>query len=282
MRWLVVFVVVGACTFEVPPPDPPGGGSGAGSGNGSGSGTGPSTDPGATIWQPHPGTSWQWQLSGTIDASLDVAMYDIDLFDAPQATIDALHARGVTVICYFSAGSREDWRPDAAQFPASAIGNALFGWPNEEWIDTRSPAVRAIMQARLDRAVAHGCDGVEPDNVDGYANDNGFGLTAATQLDYNRFLASEGHTRGLSVGLKNDTDQAAALVGDFEWMLDEQCFQFGECDKVAPFVAAGKAVFEVEYGTQSLAATVCGDANAQNLDTLIKDTDVDAWRVACR
>ncbi len=29
-------------------------------------------------WSPSPGTSWQWQLSGTVDTSLDVEMYDID------------------------------------------------------------------------------------------------------------------------------------------------------------------------------------------------------------
>ena len=138
------------------------------------------------------------------------------------------------------------------------------------------------MSARLDLAVAKGCDGVEPDNVDAYENDPGFPLTAATQLDYNAFLAASGHARGLSVGLKNDLDQVGDLVGDFEWALDEQCFQYDECDQLAPFVAAGKAVFEVEYGAASLAATVCPKANAANLDTLIKDMDLDATRVSCR
>ncbi len=37
-----------------------------------------------------PGTEWQWQLQGTIDTSIDVPYYDIDLFDSPQATIDQL------------------------------------------------------------------------------------------------------------------------------------------------------------------------------------------------
>jgi len=140
------------------------------------------------------------------------------------------------------------------------------------------------MLARLDTAVAKHCDGVEPDNVDGYENDSGFALTAATQLDYNRFIASEAHARSLSVGLKNDTDQVPDLLAAFDWMLDEQCFQYGECDTLAPFVAANKAVFEVEYGAASLASTVCPEANADNFDTLIKDADMDvtAWRVACR
>ena len=53
--------------------------------------------------------------------------------------------------------------------------------------------VRAIMQARLDTAVHYHCDGVEPDNVDGYSNHNGLGLTARDQLDYNRWLARGRH-----------------------------------------------------------------------------------------
>ncbi|MFQ5398380.1 MAG: endo alpha-1,4 polygalactosaminidase [Anaerolineae bacterium] len=58
------------------------------------------------IWQPAPGPSWQWQLSGPIDASLNAEMYDIDLFDTPEAVIEELHRKGRIVICYFSAGSR--------------------------------------------------------------------------------------------------------------------------------------------------------------------------------
>ena len=42
-----------------------------------------------------------------------IGTYEIDLFDTAQDTIDALHAAGGYVICYVSAGSFEDWRPDA-------------------------------------------------------------------------------------------------------------------------------------------------------------------------
>ena len=40
-------------------------------------------------------------------------------------------------------------------------------------------------------AVQKGCDGVDPDNVDGYTNKTGFPLTAKDQLAYNKFLAQE-------------------------------------------------------------------------------------------
>jgi hypothetical protein len=237
--------------------------------------------PGA-VWHPAPGTSWQWQLSGTIDTTFDVAMYDIDLFDTPQGTIDSLHAAGRRVICYVDAGSWEPGRPDSAQFPAAVQGKALVGWPDEKWLDVRDPRVRALIDARFDVAVSKRCDGVEPDNVDGYANDTGFPLTANDQLAFDGGLAADAHARGLSVGLKNDLDQIPDLIGDVDWALDEQCFQYSECDALTPFIAASKAVFEVEYGDPSLATTICPMANTRNFDTLIKNLALDAPRTACR
>jgi len=235
-----------------------------------------------TIWRPAPGTSWQWQLSGTLDQTLAVHMYDIDLFDTPQTVINALQAQGKVVICYFSAGSREDWRPDANLFPQAAIGSPLDNWPGETWIDIRNQAVRDIMKARLDLARDKGCDGVEPDNVDGYSNQNGLGLSAAHQLDYNRFLAHEAHARGLSVGLKNDLDQVEELLNDFDWAMNESCFAFNECNRLLPFINAGKAVFHVEYGAAALATSICPRANSLNFDSLIKRSQLDAWRIPCR
>jgi len=237
--------------------------------------------PPGSIWTPAPGTTWQWQLTDTIDTSVDAAMYDIDLVEAPQPTIDALHALGRNVICYFSAGSYEPYRSDADMLPVSARGNELDGWPGELWLDTRDATVRNVMRSRLDLAVTKHCDGVEPDNVDGYANDSGFPLTAATQLDYNKFLAAEAHARGLSVGLKNDLDQIGDLLADFDWALNEECYQYSECALLSPFITAGKAVFHVEYGDPSLAATVCPTTTALGLSTLVKNLDLDAQRTTC-
>jgi len=239
-------------------------------------------EPTSEIWRPAPGTSWQWQLTGTIDTSLDVAMYDIDLFETPQSVIDGLHGRGIVVICYFSAGSVENGRPDTDDFPSSAIGNVLEGWPDERWLDTRSSEVRAIMELRLDLAASKRCDGVEPDNVDGYTNDPGFPLVYEDQIDYNTFLADQAHARGLSVGLKNDLEQIDDLLDLFDWALNEECFQWDECGDLQPFIDAGKAVFQVEYGDADTASGICPQANALNFDTLIKNYDLDAFRIACR
>jgi len=233
-----------------------------------------------TRWQPRPGTSWQIQLQGTLDLSVSASVYDVDLFDTSTANIASLHGAGRKVICYFSAGSYEDWRSDAAQFPAAALGNALDGWPGERWLDTRAAGVRTVMRARLDLAVAKKCDAVDPDNVDGYTNAPGFPLTAATQLDYDRFLATEAHARGLAVGLKNDLAQVASLVDDFDFAVNEQCQAYDECDLLAPFTARAKAVFGIEYSGST--NTVCAAANAANFDTDLKMLDLGAWRIACR
>ena len=229
-----------------------------------------------------PGTSWQWQLSGVIDTTIDVQLYDIDLEDTPSATITALKNAGRIVICYFSAGSWENFRADAGDFPAAVKGNPLDApFQDELWLDIRQIDILGpIMSARLDLAVAKGCDGVEPDNVDGYQNDSGFDLTAEQQLTYNRFIAGLAHDRGLSVGLKNDLDQIQQLLPMFDWAINEQCFEFDECELLIPFIDAGKAVFGVEYSLQPEA--FCPQANVMNFDWLKKNLDLDATRFSCR
>lgn len=249
----------------------------------------PTPTPTPEIWQPAISTSWQLQLTGTIDTSLPVQMYDIDLFDASQDTIDQLHAQGIKVICYFSAGTKEAWRTDVGDLPASAVGNALGNYPDENWLDIRDATVRKIMAARMDTAVSKKCDGLDPDNVDAFTydtdgndqNDTGFGLTASDQLDYNRFLATEAHARVLGIGLKNDVDQIAELINYFDWMIDEECFYYNECDKLLPFVQQGKAVFEIEYGDQTTANNVCQEASSRNFNTLIKNKNLDNFRIPC-
>ena len=231
-------------------------------------------------WRPLPGTTWQWQLSGRIVTSIDVAMYDVDLVETPAAVIESLHRAGRAVVCYFSAGSWEDWRPDQGAFPEAVRGKALQDWPGERWLDVRRLDLLApVMEARLDLAVARGCDGVEPDNVDGYDNDTGFPLTAADQILYNTWLAERGHERGLSVGLKNDLGQVRALEPLFDWALNEQCFEYDECPALFPFVSAGKAVFGVEYRGDP--GSFCPQAVEWGFSWLRKRPALGAWAIPC-
>jgi hypothetical protein len=206
-------------------------------------------------------------------------MYDVDLFDAPEAVLDTLHADGRVIICYFSAGSHEEWRDDAALYPEAALGNPLDGWEGERWVDIRDTTVRDILAARMDHAVTRQCDGVEPDNVDGYANDSGFPLSADDQLDFNTWLATEAHARGLSVGLKNDLDQVEALEPSFDWALNEECISWDECGMLDPFIEAG---YVDDPGDGPAAQDeVCPPLADSGFSTLIKTWDLDAWVLTC-
>lgn len=95
----------------------------------------------------------------------DAPVWDIDLFDSEPATIQALKSAGKIVICYFSAGTREDWREDARDFPAVDTGKVLPEWPNEKWIRTGSTIIREIMSKRIKTAADKGCDAIDPDNT---------------------------------------------------------------------------------------------------------------------
>lgn len=233
-------------------------------------------------WQPGLNSSWQWQLANPpVDHSFDVDMYDIDLFDNDADSVAALHDQGRIVICYMNAGGWEDWRPDSDQFPAALIGKNLDDWEGEKWLDIRRlDLLGPILEVRLDMCRDRGFDGVEPDNVDGYLNDTGFPLTYEDQLAFNIWLAEEAHKRGLSIGLKNDMEQIGDLLPYFDWALNEECFEYEECETLLPFIQANKPVFNVEYELDT--DEFCKQANALNFNSLKKNLDLDAYREACR
>jgi len=231
-------------------------------------------------WQPKPGLTWQWQLNGKLNTSYNVAVYDIDLFDAPAEEIAKLHERNIKVICYFSAGTYEDWRPDAAYFPDNILGKPLADWPDERWLDiSKTDVFVPIMTARLDLAKVKGCDAVEPDNVDGYDNDTGFRISLADQLKYNRWLAETAHQRGLAIGLKNSLDLILDLIDDFDFAVNEQCFEFDECEKLLPFIQSDKAVFGVEYALNP--GQFCEKATQMKFSWLKMSEDLDGERLGC-
>ena len=154
------------------------------------------------------------------------------------AAVQALHVRGAKVIGYVDAGTAETWRPDYPEMQAfdqscdgCLFGNPLSNFPDEYWLNI-NPGVKGInpntgrsettrqflldeMLARVKEAKLIGVDAIEFDDVDGYQSHSGLSITAAAQLSYNAALANLAHRLGLSVGLKNDRDQAdgtAALL----------------------------------------------------------------------
>lgn len=231
------------------------------------------------------GSSFQWQLDGDFDSTAQAAVYDLDLFDTPASTIAAIERRGAQTVCYISVGTLENGRPDAASFPAQAVGAVYPQWPEERWLDIRRiDLIGPAMQARLDLCRDKGFAGVEPDNVDAYQQQNtGFAISEAHQIAYLRWLSDQAHARGLSIGLKNVPDLAARLQPFFDWALTEDCYDQGWCAELAPFLANGKAVFVTEYSDTAVNfREVCAVLNPERFTPIYKRRGLDAYRRTCQ
>jgi hypothetical protein len=143
------------------------------------------------------------------------------------------------------------------------------------------------MTNRIILAATNGCDGVDPDNIDGYDNGNGLGLTTDTAIDYITFLANEAHSRDLAVGLKNAAEIVSSVWSNVEWQVNEQCLQYDECDVFQPFIDARKPVFHIEYPSDApdvspgVKAENCGAVSASGFSTVLKATNLDAWIDPC-
>ncbi|KAJ5196296.1 hypothetical protein N7449_006775 [Penicillium cf. viridicatum] len=222
----------------------------------------------AAIWQPAAGVKWQIQLVDAVeDTTIDADIWDIDLFDNTAETITTLQNKGHKVICYFSAGTYEDWRPDISKFDTADFGSNLDEWPGERWLDIKSSSVRAIMSSRLDMAQQKGCDGVDPDNIDAYGNENGLGLMEADSVDFLTFLASESHSRGMSIGLKNGGDIIGSVIDKMQWSVNEQCAEYDECETYAAFTEINKPVFHIEYSGETIESGGSDDTSVSTAET---------------
>ncbi len=225
-------------------------------------------------------SDWYIQLNGDLRREIPADIYDVDLFDTSEKTIQELKQSGKKVICYFNAGAYEDWREDADKFNPEDIGNPMDNWEGEYWLNINSENVRKIMIERLQLAKEKGCDGVDPDNVDGYTQNTGFNISYADQLEYNKFLSEEAHRLGLSIGLKNDLEQIKDLVSYFDFAVNEECHQYNECDLLTPFIQSGKPVLNIEYeekyvNDETEFIKLCEDAHKRGFKTLVMPLDLD-------
>ncbi|KAK4191038.1 glycoside hydrolase superfamily [Podospora australis] len=243
----------------------------------------------SAIWEPKAGTSWQIILNSVLDidpespsVEPDVEVYDIDMFMHQNTqVIPSLHKLGKKVICYFSAGSYEPNRPDSDRFPQKDMGRVLDGWPDEKWINISSPAILQIMAGRVEIASRMGCDGIDPDNVDGYQNDNDLDLTSLDSIGLMTFLADEAHKRNMSIGLKNAGDIVKTMLPRMQFAVNEQCAEYKACSIFSPFVRADKPVFHIEYPDGApfrIGATEkdesCNAPGAKDFSTVLKSLDL--------
>ncbi|PHH60940.1 hypothetical protein CDD81_1021 [Ophiocordyceps australis] len=253
------------------------------------------------MWRPAVDTKWQIVLSRPLDldngdgypVTPQATVYDIDVFDNPQQTIQRLQTAGIRVICYFSAGSYEDWRPDKGAFLESDMGKPLDGWKGERWLNVSSENVRSIMRQRIKLAASKGCDAIDPDNIDGYDNSNGIDLTQEQAADYIRFLSREAAQYNMTTGLKNAAGIVDDVLDDVAFSVNEECKEKSECTSYDGFINANKPVFNIEYPkdagnglSDSSKNRFCDDSKQENagsnrFSTVIKKMNLDGWVQYC-
>jgi len=142
------------------------------------------------LWTPEIAAPFQIILTGVVDTAAarltpeHVAIFDIDMFLTPKSSIDDLRTQNKKVICYFSAGSSEDWRDDYGRLTAKDMGNKVEKddagksfWDGEKWLNIKNPNpsdtqnlpnVWQLMRDRIRFAAQQGCDAIDPDNVGKY------------------------------------------------------------------------------------------------------------------
>jgi hypothetical protein len=207
-------------------------------------------------------------------------VYDIDGEDSTAADVAAIHATGAIAVCYVDVGTLEEGRSDYSEFPSSVVGPGVSGWPGENWLlvsAANQSVILPLMKTRFQNwCLAKGFDAIEADNVDGWTNISN--ISEADNLAYDLAIAQLAHALPLSIGLKNlatdlDASQLPMFVGAFDWALNEQCYEYSECDaytQAGSFLPAGKAVFDVEYNT----SPDCTQAASAHLNAQLTDLDL--------
>ncbi len=93
-------------------------------------------------------------------------------------------------------------------------------------------------------------------------------------------MACSGRPRaGFGGRVKNDLGQVKALEPHFDFAINEECFYYDECERLAPFTDAGKAVFHVEY--EMPPSEFCDSARALGFSSLKKRWNLGTWRRSC-
>jgi hypothetical protein len=239
------------------------------------------------IWKPTSTAPihFHWMLSDFDPSDLlggqdGQVVYDIDGANSTSSDVAAIHAAGAIAVCYVDVGSLEQGRPDYGDFPSSVVGPPEAGWPGESWLlvtAANQKIILPLMKARFESwCVAKGFDAIEPDNLDAWTNISG--VSEADNVAYDLAIAQMAHALSLSIGLKNvmtelDASQYATFVDAFDWVLNEQCFEYSECDVYTAkgsFLPAGKAVFDVEYNV----APGCTEAASDRMNAQRTDLDL--------
>ncbi|KAH6847541.1 glycoside hydrolase superfamily [Chaetomium sp. MPI-CAGE-AT-0009] len=242
-----------------------------------------------------PGVKWQIIIQNTINTTApiqptDAVVWDLDLYHVARTPKIVEYLRtndpNAILICYFNAGLAQTSDCDyATKWENSGLLGNIYDpdepqFSDERWVNIKNQTARDWMKDRITLARDVGCDGVDPDNIDGYLNDegsdNGTGWNLS-QSDYVSFvteLATHAHSletlRGhtLLIGQKNAPELVEPLGGALDFAVLEDCKTLNDeedytfCEDFQTYIAEGKPVFSIEYPS-TLGDTETGECNAR-------------------
>ena len=204
-----------------------------------------------TCWYPphldrtgHP-MRWDWQIGRVTPLQRTgnrvVDIYDIDGFLTTAAEVRAMHTRWQArtlphprAVCYLDL-AWEDYRPDGSPaprglFPAAALGNVYFGFPEERWVDFKQlDALKPMLRERVSMCARKGFDAVELDDIEVTDNPTGFHLTPGDAQNYLAYAFNLVHSYGMTVLWKNTPGLTWWGVRYTDGAVVEECYTFHEC-----------------------------------------------------
>jgi Glycoside-hydrolase family GH114 len=183
---------------------------------------------GRACWYPphlaadHQPMRWDWQIGRAAPLRRTgrraVDIYDLDGFLTTAAQVRAIattwpastlpHPR---TVCYLDL-AWEDYRPDASpapggvSFPAAALGDVYYGYPQERWVDLRQlDALEPMLRERISMCARKGFDAVELDDIDSFdpPSETGFRLTPGDVQNFLAYAFNEIHHYGMTGLWKN-------------------------------------------------------------------------------
>lgn len=241
-------------------------------------------------WTPSARLTWDIQLAVEPEAALvlpagPIAALGLDGEETRAETVAAVHAQGISALCYINVGAWEEWRPDAGSYPAAILGKSYPGWPGERFVDIRAMDVLGpIIRARFDDCARKGFDAIEPDNIDTAYSDTGYSLTETDQRAFNLWLADEAHARGLAIFQKNVPELTADLVDTYDGAVTEDCVADGWCAEMTPYFEANKPVLAIEYTDVTdgdAFGGICARPDLAKFSLILKNRELDAFRISC-
>ena len=123
--------------------------------------------------------------------------------------------------------------PTPTGFPPEVLGEPLDGFPDERWLDVRRLDVLGpLLEARMDLCAREGLRRRRGRQRRRLRQPHAASRSPPTTSCASTASWPPRRTRaGSRSALKNDLDQVAALEPDFDWALNEQCFQYDECER---------------------------------------------------